>query len=348
MTNRNDWKKLLKADPTEWLLEEENPSVRYLTLRDIVDAGEKEVKSARAKAHREGPIAEILDNMNPEGWWVHPGNVYSPKCQGTSWSILCLSQMGGSVEEDKRIGTACKYLLDTTLSEGGQFGSYKTFSCFQGNMLYSLADLGCKDARLNIAFEWTARTVSGEGLPEKVTKDGVTDESAGKLFPLSYVTGPLFTCRVNKGKSCAWAGAKVMLALSRIPENERSPLIQRAVEAGAAYFFTNDPASAIFPGETAPEPDERWRHFHFPVAGFDLLQVAEALTALVYGADPRLANTLQLIRDKQDEQGKWPLQKNWGYWHKWWVKFGSVNKPNKWVTLRAIRVLKRAAEQKNL
>jgi len=74
-----NWKKLLKADPTDWLLEESDPGVRYLALRDIVEADEKEVKEARQKAHREGPIATILDNMNPEGYWITPDQVYYPK-----------------------------------------------------------------------------------------------------------------------------------------------------------------------------------------------------------------------------------------------------------------------------
>ena len=121
--SKQDWKKLLKADPTDWLLEESDPGVRYLALRDIVGAGEKELKAARTKAHREGQIAMILDNMNPEGWWVHPGYVYAPKMMGTSWAILALAQMGGSIEEDERIATACNYLLDVSLSPGGQFSS---------------------------------------------------------------------------------------------------------------------------------------------------------------------------------------------------------------------------------
>ena len=33
----NNWKSLLKTDPTDWLLERDNPSVRYYTLTDILD-----------------------------------------------------------------------------------------------------------------------------------------------------------------------------------------------------------------------------------------------------------------------------------------------------------------------
>ncbi|MBN1188434.1 MAG: nitrogen fixation protein NifH [Dehalococcoidales bacterium] len=350
MDKQQDWKKLLKADPTGWLLEPDDPGVRYLALRDIVEAGEKEIKDARRKAHREGRIPAILDAMAPEGWWVHTGNVYTPKCQGTSWSILALAQTGASVEEDKRVASACSYLLEHALAKGGQFSSggeaFKTVNCFQGNMLTSLMDLGCRDERLDTAYEWTACTVTGEGLPAKVTKEGLiaAGSSSGRLFPFNYVTGPLFSCRSIT--HCAWAGAKIMLAFSRLPAARCSPAVKRAIEAGVDYFFSSDPATADFPGETASKPDRRWWKFHFPVAGMDLLQVAEALTGLGYGADPRLANTLELIRSKQDDDGKWLLEKNYGYWHKWWFNPGSFNKPNKWVTLRAMRVLKQAAMQK--
>jgi hypothetical protein len=346
---KQDWKKLLKADPTDWLLEEADPGVRYLALRDIVDAGEKEVKTARTKAHKEGPIASILDNMNPEGWWVHPGAVYSPKMMGTSWSILALAQMGGSMEEDKRIGTACNYLMDVALSSGGQFSStgeaFKTFSCLQGNMLYALMELGCRDKRLDAAYDWMARTITGEDLPAKTTIAGITpDEGAKvKLYPYYYIIGSLFGCK--HAPHCAWAGAKQMLALSRLPPAKRTPLLKNAIETGVEYFFTNDPATALFPGEQAPRPDSRWWRFTFPVVGLDLLQVAEALTALGYGNDPRLSNLLGLIREKQGADGKWVREKNYGSSHKWWVKYGVFDKPNKWVTLRAMRVLKRAGGQ---
>jgi hypothetical protein len=345
---KQNWKKLLKADPTDWLLEEGDPGVRYLALRDLADAGEKELKAARTKAHREGPIDIILDKMNPEGWWVHPGAVYSPKMMGTSWSVLALAQMGGSVEEDPRIGTACHYLMDTALSPGGQFSStgeaYKTFSCLQGNMLYALMELGCRDKRLDKAYEWMARTITGENLPQKTTSAGITPDKGekAKLYPYYYIIGPLFGCKHTP--HCGWAGAKQMLALSRLPEERRTPLIKRAIETGTEFFLKGNTAKADFGDHNASKPDPRWRQFTFPVVGMDLLQVAEALTGLGYGKDPRFSNLLGLIREKQGAEGKWVREKNYGASHKWWVTYGAFDKPNKWVTLRAMRVLKRAGQ----
>ena len=69
-----------------------------------------------------------------------------------------------------------------------------------------------------------------------------------------------------------------------------------------------------------------------------LLMGLEALVALGYGHDPRLSRSLALIREKQDGNGRWSLE--YDYAGKTWVDFGAKKQPNKWVTLRALRVLK--------
>ncbi|MBN2076073.1 MAG: nitrogen fixation protein NifH [Dehalococcoidales bacterium] len=351
MAKIEDWKKQLKADPTDWLLEEGDLGVRYLTLRDVVDADEKELKATRQKAHREGPIATILENMNPEGYWITPGNVYANKCRGTVWSIISLAELGAFVDEDKRIGVACNYLLDNSLLKSGQFSpSMKTSNmglCLQGNLLLSLMDLGYRDNRLDTAYEWMARMVTGEGVPQKVNPDGIAfgEGIPGPFRYLKY-TGPQFACRTNADMPCGWAGVKVMMAFSRLPVKRRIGIIERAIEIGVDFFLNNNPAKACFPGHRTGVPDERWWQFRFPSFwGADILQIAEAFTALGYGSDSRLADTFDLIFSKQDEDGRWLLEYV-DYTHKMWVKYGSKNKPNKWVTLRALRVLKQAEQLK--
>jgi len=69
-----------------------------------------------------------------------------------------------------------------------------------------------------------------------------------------------------------------------------------------------------------------------------LLQNVEALVRLGLGKDPRLKNATAYIRDKQDDNGRWPMEYN--YTGKTWVDFGVKKQPNKWVTCRAVRILK--------
>ena len=60
----------LRADPLPWLLEQEDPGVRYLALRDLchLPPDDAELIAARAAAHRDGPIASVLDAMQPAGY----------------------------------------------------------------------------------------------------------------------------------------------------------------------------------------------------------------------------------------------------------------------------------------
>jgi hypothetical protein len=70
----------------------------------------------------------------------------------------------------------------------------------------------------------------------------------------------------------------------------------------------------------------------------DVLQTAEALTDAGYGGDPRLAGTYDLILSKRDETGRWKME--YSYQGKTWADVEERGKPSKWVTLRAMRVLK--------
>jgi hypothetical protein len=351
MEKQNYWKRSLRADPTDWLLEPDDPGVRYLALRDVVEAGEKEIKAARTKAHREGPIAVILENMNPEGYWITPGLGYNPKFKSTVWSIISLAQLGASDEADKRIPITCAYFLDHALAEGGQFTARRPTDmglCLQGNMLTALMDLGCRDERLDTAYEWMARRLTGENLPRKINAGGLgpAEGVPGPFRYMMFITDPLFGCRTNQGLACGWAGVSVMMAFSRLPRARRTDLINRAIKAGVEFFFSVDPATADFHDSKSGVPNIKWWQFKFPdFYATDILKMAEALTALGYGADPRLANTFTLIREKQDENGRWLLEYI-DHIRKMWVTYGPAGKPNKWVTLRALRVLKRAGEQK--
>ena len=331
------WQHHIKGDSLTWLLEPDSPGVRYLALRDLVEAvSGAELSTAREAAYKDGPIAIILDNMHPDGYWEKEGPGYLPKYRSTVWALIMLAQLGASAEKDKRIALACSYLLDHALAAGGQISisgaPSATADCLQGNMCWALTVLGYDDPRLKIAYEWMARAVTGEGLAPN------TEPKA----PLRYYAsqcGPTFACGSNNKLPCAWGGAKVMLAFSVLSKQRRTPLIESAIQHGVDFLFSIDPAEATYPSGFAEKPSGNWWKFGFPVFYVtDILQIVEALVGLGYGSDSRLENALTLIREKQDEDGRWPLE--YSYSGKTWIEFGSKKTANKWVTLRSLRVLK--------
>lgn len=319
----------------QWLNEEDNPGLRYLALRDLLDTPPTALAEAAEKAHKNGHIAAILENMNPEGYWVEPGPGYGPKYTGTVWSVILLGQLGASVQADPRIETACKYTLDHTLTEYGQFSASGTpggtADCLQGNLCAALLDLGMNDPRLDLAFEWMARSLTGEGVAPMGDKSSPIRYYAGKI-------GPDFLCGANNKQACAWGAVKVMLAFSKLPESRQTPLIQRAIQRGADFLLSGDPSEAPYPNGWNDKPSGNWWKFGFPVFYVtDLLQLAEALVNLGYGSDPRLANTMALIMDKGGPDQRWQME--YDYSGKTWMDFGPRKAPNKWVTYRAARVL---------
>ena len=132
-----------------------------------------------------------------------------------------------------------------------------------------------------------------------------------------------------------------MMGLGKLPKKKQTPVVKRAIQRGVEFLLSVDPVEAAYPTGFSNKPSGNWWKFGFPVFYVtDLLQIVEALAALGYGKDPRLARAITLVREKQDANGCWAL--DYDYTGKTWVDFGAKKHPNKWVTLRALRALKAA------
>jgi hypothetical protein len=338
-----EWLESLNEDPTPWLLEEdtENPGVRHFALQDLLGKSpdDPEVLDARQAVMSTGPVPVILKAQQPEGYWEKPGPGYLPKYRSTVWSLSMMAQLGAD-GGGERLHKACRYLLEHAIDKNGSFSMSGTqggaILCLMGNLSAALLDFGwLGDERLGGAMEWMARAVTGEGIAPQDEKD------APVRYLKSATCGPGFCCSANDGKPCAWGAVKVMLAFSKLPEDSRTPLIQRAIDTGLEFLLSKDPAVADYPMGYSTKPSRSWFRFGFPLFYVtDVLQNLEVLTSFGYGPDPRLSAAMELVRGKQDEQGRWKME--YTYNGKTWVDIEEKGQPSKWVTLRAVRVLKRA------
>lgn len=328
------WKTVLNDDPVPWLLEPDpdNPGVRYFALRELLDRPEDdpEVQAARVAIMTTGPVPAILDAQYPDGYWVKPGGGYSPKYRSTVWQIIFLAELGAD-PSDERVRRGCEYLLSHSIAANGAFSAYQkpvpsgSVHCLNGNLSYALLNLGyADDPRVQAALDWLARAITGEGQIR---------------YYKSGTTGPGFACSANEGQPCAWGATKAMKALIAVPPDRRTPVAQRAIEVGTEFLLSRDPAVADYP--YTQRVSSTWFKFGFPLSYWsDVLETTGVLVELGYGGDPRLANALQFILNKQDTQGRWKLENSLN--GKMWADIEKKGKPSKWVTLRALRVLKRA------
>lgn len=339
------WKEKLNGDPLPWLLETDpdQPAIRYFALRDILERGRDDVEVSEAKAAimNTGPVPRILTAQTPEGYWVTPGAYFGDKYRGTAWQIVFLAQLGAD-GSDPRVETGCEYVLSHNVAsnEGFSVGFSANaipsgfIHCMAGNLGAALIDLGwLDDERLQSALDWLARTITGDGVEPAENKQ--TD----KRYYKSGTTGPLFACAMNGNLPCAWGAVKAMIALSKVPIIHRTERIRAAIDQGAEFLLSHDPAIADYPFGFGKKPSSSWFKFGYPIGYVaDILQILEALAALGKVQDTRLARALELVETKQDDQGRWRLE--YSYNGKTWVDIEQKGQASKWVTLRALRVLR--------
>ena len=298
-------------------------------------ADDPEVAELRRAAMDLEPIRSILAAQDPAGWWVKPGPGYGPKYSGTVWNLVFLDQLGADPTHDG-VRRAVDYVLRLCPTTAGGFGCSGShlerppppsavIHCLNGNILRAVINFGYFDhPAVKNAVDWSARTITGEGV-DRWYKSGTS--------------GPVFACAANEGQQCARGAVKAMKGLAAIPPRRRTQLVRRAIDVGAEFLLSRDPAVADYPmGYGNVKPSGSWFKLGFP-SGYisDALEVLEVLTDLGRGSDPRLDNAKNWLLGLQDDRGRWKNRRS--YHGKTTIDFEKQGQPSKWVTMRACRVL---------
>jgi hypothetical protein len=313
----------------EWLLQPDQPSVRYLTLTQLLGKPETDadVREAKARIPTTGWVAEILGRRDPGGWWVHEQSLYTPKYLSTNWNLLVLSDLGAT-REIPAVRASCElWMRRSPLKGGGVGGNSKGAGhlCYTGNMARALIRFGYgDDRRVRKALDWLVATASPKG--------GWSCWTMGE--------GPATGRNLD-----SWEG---LSALAAYPRSKWTPGMTEVAERGAEFFLER----GLHRQGARYAP---WYRFHYPVHYYyDLLVGLDLLTSLGYGADPRLDFALRLLRKRRRADGRWNLDANHpdvaGPVAEWLRKHPTrltpfelepAGRPSKMITLRALRVLDR-------
>jgi hypothetical protein len=112
--------------------------------------------------------------------------------------------------------------------------------------------------------------------------------------------------------------------------------VNKAVDEGVDFLLSQDLSGAEYPSATG-QVSPVWFRFGFPLGYHsDVLEALDVLAQLGHGAEPRLQKALEFVLEKQDDEGRWPLEHTLD---KTWARFGRKGQPSKWVTLRALSML---------
>jgi len=326
------WLRELKADPTGWLLEPSNPSVKYWTLLDILDREpyDSDVVKARESIIASEPVKAILSAQEPGGHWCEAGDMYLPTYRATFHQLLILAELGASrtpaieraMEHLYRFQRLSgHFLTELPKTKQGRASVVKDRCCIDGNVLHFLIHFGyLDDPRTEKLLDF----ILGYHDPENagwrcraypLNRDGV--------FPVN----------------CYMGATKVLKALSIMPERSRSPEIRALIEREVENILENGVYRYLRNQDGSRKDKAGWKRFGFPLFHqSDALEVLDTLTRLGI-KDERVAGTVELVKAAQRDDGYWLLGNTFN--GKMWVDIEEKERPSKWVTLRAVRALRR-------
>jgi hypothetical protein len=91
-----EWMSALKMVPIEWLLEDDNPPVRYFTMRDLLEfkGSDSELAEAKKQLSKYKVTQRILNRQNPDGFWESEDEPYLPKYKSSYWQVMLLAMFG--------------------------------------------------------------------------------------------------------------------------------------------------------------------------------------------------------------------------------------------------------------
>ena len=331
----SDWKSVLIADPTDWLLEHENPSVRYFTLTNILDLPEddQQVQEAKRQIMQTGIVPKMLSRMtDPEYIETYP-RFYTYKYKGLVWSLITLAELGA--EATPQIKELCEYMFENS-QERLYFGFSQTkavksgggrvsevIPCLTGNMVWSLIHFGyIDDPRLQSSIQWFTRFMR--------FNDAILEDPQIPPYENNEMCWGSHTCLMGV--------VKALKALSAVPEDKRTreinDVIQRSVEfilIHHIYKRSHDLSKKSKPG---------WLQFGFPLMyQTDILEILDILTSLGI-KDVRMDDAIDIVINKQDDMGRWKAE-NTNNSDRLLIPISQKGVQSKWITLKAMNVLKR-------
>src|SRR4030042_6916391 len=62
----------INSELIQWLLQDDEPSLKLRTLRELLDADDEmpEVRQAKSAIMQSTPVRGLLDKMHPDGYWL--------------------------------------------------------------------------------------------------------------------------------------------------------------------------------------------------------------------------------------------------------------------------------------
>jgi hypothetical protein len=309
------------TDPIINYLMEGDPSIRWQTLRDLLGAPEVEWQAERRRTLDTGWGAQLLAHQDANGIWG--GGLYSPKWISSTYTLLALihtgipadhapARRGAQILLDGLLGETCDAEFERNMKDMDR--------CIVGMLLQIAAYFGIDDAR---------REAILDNLLHETMPDGGWNCRKGRKM----------SNRPEPHHSSFHTTFSVLDGLREYMEQARGLRGEEVLsaEAGARELmlqhrlvYSDHTGQVINPHFTRLAYPYRWH--------YSILRGLEYFARAGARRDDRLQGAIDWLKARRSPDGLWPLEHK--YAAKEFFTMERVGKPSRWVTLRALRVLK--------
>lgn len=303
----------------QWLLDSD-PSIRWQVMRDLTGAPAEEVAAERARVASEGAGARLLALQGADGRWG--GAAWNRGWNSTMHVLMLLREMGlGPASDQAR--RAVDLVRDRVTWQGcgpqecdaNPFFAGEVEPCINGQV-----------AAVGAYFGQDVRGIVGRLLAEQLPDGGWNCEAANGSTRSSFNT--------------------TICVLEALLEHEgavgASPEVTAARLRGQEYLLERRLFRRRSTGEVIERDrygDAAWTRFAFPTWWhYDVLRGLEYLRRADVVPDERVAEAIDLVASKRDDDGRWPLETRHAGEMPVETDEGE-GRPSRWNTLRALRVL---------
>ncbi|HEY7092507.1 MAG TPA: hypothetical protein VH393_04975 [Ktedonobacterales bacterium] len=307
----------------EWLLDSD-PAIRWQVLRDLTNAPPEEIAAERARVAREGWGAQLLAAQDADGYW---GADSSNPEWVTLRVLLLLRDMGLDPTSE-----AARRAVALAREHVTWQGVLPQDAAWHGKPLFAGEVEPCVNGRVVAIGAYFGEDV--RGIVDRLLGEQMADGG--------------WNCEQESG-STRGSFHTTICVLEGLLEHERatggSPAVIAARERGQEYLLERRLLRRLSNGEII---DPAWSEFSFPTGyHYDVLRALDYLHSAGMKPDTRLAEAIDLVASKRDPDGRWPLENV--YPDELDAEPGvAEGQPSRWITLRALRVLRWAGKLDHL
>src|SRR5580658_3554376 len=309
----------IESSTLRWLLDSD-PSIRWQVMRDLTDASTDEIIAERLRVATEGSGAQLLALQGADGGWG--GAAWNRGWNSTMHVLMLLRDMGLDPASGQA-RRALELIRSRVTWKGCGPRECDGHAFFEGELEPCInAQVGAVGAY----FGEDVRGIVDRLLAEQLPDGGWNCEAASGSTRSSFNTT---ICVLE-------ALLQYEQAVGGSPEATKARLRGQEYLLERRLFRRRSTGEVI---ERDRKGGAQWTRFAFPTWWhYDVLRGLEYLSRAGSAPDERLAEAIDLVASKRDDDGRWQLETQ--YPGKMPVETDEVEgAPSRWNTLRALRVL---------